>query len=357
MHVDGFRFDLASAMARGEDGNPLYHAPVLWSIEFSDSLAHHFVIAEAWDAAGLYQVGGFPGYRWKEWNGRYRDVVRQFVRGDRGIVSELATRLTGSSDFYQEAGRLPINSINFVTSHDGFTLYDQVSYNEKHNEANGEGNRDGHNDNLSWNCDHEGETDNDAILQLRQRQAKNFMAILLLSHGIPMILSGDEVLRTQRGNNNAYCQDNELSWFDWTLAETNSGMLRFVREMIAFRKRHSSLMRRRYLTGTTPEGARLPDVIWHGAQLGQPPWGEHDAQLLVYTLGALEPESEDLHIMLNMSEQSYDLPLLRIVDRNWYRAIDTSQASPEDIVSPHQQPQVGAQYTVQPRSVVVLESR
>jgi glycogen operon protein len=357
MHVDGFRFDLASAMARGEDGNPLYHAPVLWSIEFSDSLAHHFVIAEAWDAAGLYQVGGFPGYRWKEWNGRYRDVVRQFVRGDRGIVSELATRLTGSSDFYQAAGRLPINSINFVTSHDGFTLYDQVSYNEKHNQANGEGNRDGHSDNLSWNCGHEGETDDAAILQLRERQTKNLMAILLLSHGIPMILSGDEVLRTQRGNNNAYCQDNELSWFDWRLTEANAGMLRFVREMIAFRKRHTSLMRRRYLTGSTPEGARLPDIVWHGIELNQPPWEDPDAQLLAYTLGALEPQAEDLHIMLNMSEQSYDLPLPEIANRNWFRAIDTSQPSPVDIMLPQEQPFVGNQYTVQPRSVVVLESR
>jgi glycogen operon protein len=357
MHVDGFRFDLASAMARGEDGNPLYHAPVLWSIEFSDSLARHFVIAEAWDAAGLYQVGGFPGYRWKEWNGRYRDVVRQYLRGDQGIINELATRLTGSSDLYQAAGRLPINSVNFITSHDGFTLYDQVSYNEKHNDANGEGNRDGHNENLSWNCGHEGETDIAVIMELRVRQAKNFMAILLLSHGIPMILAGDEVLRTQRGNNNAYCQDNELSWFDWRLTETNAGMLRFVREMIAFRKRHSSLMRRRFLTGTIPEGARLPDVVWHGVQLEQPLWHDPDAQLLIYTLGALEPETEDLHIILNMSEQPYSLPLPDLDGRTWHRAIDTSQDTPADILLPHDQPSVSIQYTVQPRSVVVLESR
>jgi glycogen operon protein len=329
----------------------------LWSIEFSDSLAHHFVIAEAWDAVGLYQVGGFPGYRWKEWNGRYRDLVRQYVRGDKGMINELATRLTGSSDLYQAAGRLPINSVNFITSHDGFTLYDLVSYNEKHNEANGESNRDGHNHNISCNYGQEGETDDVVVLQRRERQAKNFMAILLLSHGIPMILAGDEVLRTQRGNNNAYCQDNELSWFDWRLAETNAGMLRFVREMIAFRKRHGSLMRRRYLTGTTPPGARLPDVVWHGTQLEQPPWDDPDAQLLVYTLGALDPQAEDLHIMLNMSKQSHGLPLPSIVNRNWYRAIDTSRTSPEDILVPNEQTLVDGQYIVQPRSVVVLESR
>ncbi|KPJ94866.1 MAG: glycogen debranching protein [Gammaproteobacteria bacterium SG8_11] len=357
MHVDGFRFDLASAMARGEDGNPLYHAPVLWSIEFSDSLAHHFVIAEAWDAAGLYQVGGFPGFRWKEWNGRYRDLVRQFVRGDKDCVNELATRLTGSSDLYQSAGRLPINSVNFITSHDGFTLYDLVSYNEKHNEANGENNRDGLNHNISYNYGHEGPTDDADIRQVRVRQAKNFMAILLLSHGIPMILSGDEVLRTQLGNNNAYCQDNQLNWFDWTLTDSSAAMLRFVREMIAFRKRHNSLMRRRYLTGNKPEGARLPDVVWHGAQLEQPHWDDPEAKLLVYTLGALEPEAEDLHIMLNMSEQSYELLLPEIANRNWYRAIDTSQPSPADILLPQDQPFVDDQYSVSGRSVVVLESR
>jgi glycogen operon protein len=172
-----------------------------------------------------------------------------------------------------------------------------------------------------------------------------------------MILAGDEVLRTQRGNNNAYCQDNELSWFDWRLTETNAGMLRFVREMIAFRKRHSSLMRRRFLTGTIPEGARLPDVVWHGVQLEQPLWHDPDAQLLIYTLGALEPETEDLHIILNMSEQPYSLPLPDLDGRTWQRAIDTSQDTPADILLPHDQPSVSIQYTVQPRSVVVLESR
>ncbi len=210
------------------------------------------MIAEAWDAAGLYQVGAFPGMRWAEWNGRYRDVLRRFVRGEPGLVSEVATRLAGSHDMYRQ--RSPLHSVNFITCHDGFTLYDLVSYNDKHNEANGEDNRDGTNDNLSWNCGVEGDTDDAAVLALRRRQAKNFMAILFLSQGVPMILAGDEVLRSQRGNNNAYSQDNELSWFDWRLIETNRDMLRFTRELIALRKRHPSLRRRRFLTGRPAPG-------------------------------------------------------------------------------------------------------
>ena len=358
MHVDGFRFDLASALARGEDGNPQYHAPVLWSIEFSDTLARTGLIAEAWDAGGLYQVGDFPGFRWLEWNGRYRDVMRRFVRGEPGLIGELASRLTGSSDLYQAGGRLPINSINFITSHDGFTLHDLVSYEAKHNQANGEENRDGSNDNLSWNCGCEGETEDAAVRELRERQARNFIAILLLSHGVPMLLAGDEVLRSQKGNNNAYCQDNELSWFDWDLTETNHAMLRFVREMIAFRKRHACLMRRRFLTGNTLAGGRLPDVTWHGFQLQQPLWDDPQGKLLAYTLSAVEPQTEDLHIMLNMSEHAHELPLLQLERCAWYRAIDSAEASPNDILDPARQPPVdGNKYPVGPRSVVVLESR
>jgi isoamylase len=358
MHVDGFRFDLASALARGEDGKPQYHAPVLWSIEFSDALAHTRLIAEAWDAGGLYQVGDFPGFRWLEWNGRYRDVVRRFVRGDPGLISELATRLAGSSDLYRAGGRLPVNSINFITSHDGFTLYDQVSYNEKHNHGNGEGNRDGHHDNLSWNCGHEGDTDAAEILALRRRQTKNFVAILLLSHGVPMLLAGDEVLRSQQGNNNAWCQDNELGWFDWTLTATNRDMLRFVREMIAFRKRHASLTRRRFLTGQPAQPGGLPDVVWHGAELERPPWQDPETRLLAYTLAAMEPGAAHLHIILNMSDQEQQLPLPALAGRRWYGAIDTARLAPSDILpAPDQQPVDGQSYSVGARSVVVLEAR
>ncbi|MEW6349687.1 MAG: glycogen debranching protein GlgX [Thermodesulfobacteriota bacterium] len=358
MHVDGFRFDLASVLARGEDGNPMYHAPVLWHIEFSEVLARTKVIAEAWDATGLYQVGAFPGFRWAEWNGRYRDVMRRFMRGDRGIVGELASRIAGSSDLYQDDGRLPTNSVNFVTCHDGFTLHDLVSYHRKRNEANGEDNHDGTDDNLSWNCGVEGETTDMSVLRLRERQAKNFVAILLLSQGVPMLLSGDEVLRTQWGNNNAYCQDSRIGWFDWTLTESHRDMLRFVREMIAFRKRHACLRRSLWLTGVKEEGSRLPDVTWHGAKLNNPPWDSADAQELAFTLGGSTPMEEDLHVMLNMSDQPKSMELPRLPGRQWHRAIDTWEPAPHDIHEPRGQTLIKeTTYPVRAHSVVVLESR
>ena len=357
MHVDGFRFDLASVLVRGMDGTPQYYAPTPWNIEFSDTLFSTRLIAEAWDAGGLYQVGGFPGYRWSEWNGRYRDVIRRFVRGDRGLIAEVATRLSGSSDLYEPSGRLPLNSINYVTCHDGFTLHDLVSYNEKHNQANGENNRDGTEENLGWNCGHEGPTDDPRILSVRLRQAKNLLAILLVSHGVPMILAGDEVLRTQQGNNNAYCQDNELGWFDWTLEEKNREMLRFVRRMIAFRKRHPSLMRRQFLTGRRLEGMPLPDVTWHGVRLNEPNWSDPDGQFLAYMLGRTVRGEADLHILLNMSEGTVDAEL-PVLDGSWSRAIDTGRDFPEEISKPSDQPPVKRnRYRVSPRSVVVLEHR
>ena len=239
--VDGFRFDLASVFARGPDGSILADPPLPWAIETSRVLSRVPVIAEAWDAAGLYHVGAFPGMAWAEWNGRYRDVVRRYVRGDAGLLGELATRVAGSADLYAAGGRLPNNSINYVTCHDGFTLYDLVSYGSKHNDANGEDNRDGSDDNLSWNCGVEGESADPNINALRERQAKNHLAIVMLSRGVPLLLAGDEVLRSQRGNNNAYCQDNAVSWFDWRAVSARREMLRFTRQLIAFRRRHRSL--------------------------------------------------------------------------------------------------------------------
>ena len=358
MHVDGFRFDLASVLVRGEDGQPLWHAPMPWAIEFSDALANTKLIAEAWDAGGLYQVGGFPGYRWAEWNGRYRDVVRRFVRGDHGLVGELATRISGSSDLYAPAGRLPINSINFVTCHDGFTLRDLVSYETKHNEANGEANRDGADENLSCGYGVEGETEDPAINSVRRRQAKNFTAILLLSQGVPMLLAGDEVLRTQGGNNNTYAQDNPTGWLDWTLADANRAMLRFTREMIAFRRRHPSLMRRRFLSGQRRSGSRSPDICWHGAHLFDPPWDEPESLFLAFTLAGVAEGEADLHVLLNMSQDALDAELPSIPDRVWYRAVDTWLESPGDILEPAAQPRVqGSTYPVHARSVVVLEAR
>jgi glycogen operon protein len=358
MHVDGFRFDLASVLVRGQDGEPLYYAPVPWHIELSDILSHAHIIAEAWDAGGLYQVGDFPGYRWSEWNGRYRDVIRRFVRGDGGLVGEVATRIAGSSDLYESSGRLPSSSINFVTCHDGFTLHDLVSYNEKHNEANGEENRDGSHDNLSWNCGAEGETGDAGILALRRRQARNLMAILMLSRGVPMILAGDEVLKTQRGNNNAYCQDNALSWLDWSLLEKEKEMLRFTRGMIGLRRRHPALTRNRFLSGARKDGARFPDVSWHGIDLDRPPWDDPDARILAFTLGAAGPGEEDLHVMLNMSEDFVNMEIPRLRVGKWFRAVDTWLASPQDVLEPADQPAAGkTRYRAAPRSVVVLEAR
>ncbi len=264
MHIDGFRFDLASILSRGEDGRPLANPPILWDIESDPVLAGTKLIAEAWDAAGLYQVGSFVGDSWKEWNGQFRDDVRRFMKGDRGTVTRLARRLQGSPDLYGAQEREPEKSINFITCHDGFTLNDLVSYNEKHNEANGEGNRDGSDDNLSWNCGVEGPTDDPAIERLRNRQVKNFLALTLLPAGAPLLLMGDEVRRTQRGNNNAYCQDNEISWFDWTDLQTHADIHRFVRLLLLMRM-HADLARRR--SGwTLNEVLRRARIEWHGLQ-------------------------------------------------------------------------------------------
>ncbi len=358
MHVDGFRFDLASAMARGEGGEVLQDPPVLWGIELSEQLVKTKLIAEAWDAAGLYQVGSFPGYRWAEWNGRYRDIVRRFVRGDKGLLSELATRICGSSDMYEYQGRLPISSINFVTCHDGFTLYDLFSYNEKHNEANGEDNRDGCSNNLSYNCGSEGETNNPVILELRRKQVKNVFSILLLSQGVPMLLAGDEMLHTQHGNNNCYCQDNELSWIDWNMAPENAAMLRFVQHMIALRKRHSSLMRRRFLTGKVIEEKNMPDISWHGTELDKPLWFDPEARILAFTLAGIEEGEADLHVLMNMSDDKKSFELPKIEGKKWCLALDTSLQSPYDIIPPHdQKPYLDSFYSVQKKAVVIFEQQ
>ncbi len=358
MHVDGFRFDLASALARGEDGTPMHDAPLLWAIELSSQLARTRLIAEAWDAAGLYQVGSFPGYRWAEWNGHYRDITRRFLRGDAGLIPELATRLSGSEDLYGPQDRLPINSINFVTCHDGFTLIDLFSYNHKHNEANGEQNRDGSNDNLSFNCGIEGDTTDPAILTLRRQMAKNAVAMLLLSQGVPMLLSGDEVLSTQNGNNNGYCQDNALSWFDWRLTDRNADMLRFVRAMIALRKRHPSLMRRRFLNGTQLRGRELQDIRWHGLDTGEPPWDDPESRLLRFTLAAVDEQEADLHVIFNLSADPMKPVLPVIKGRNWYRCADTALKSPDDIVKPGDAKVImTSHYPARARSVIVLEAR
>jgi glycogen operon protein len=358
MGVDGFRFDLASVFARDQGGELMADPPVPWAIESSRILSRVPVIAEAWDAVGLYHVGAFPGMAWAEWNGRYRDVVRRFVRGDPGLLGEVATRIAGSADLYAHSGRLPGNSINFITCHDGFTLRDLTSYNTKHNEANGEDNGDGTNENSSWNCGVEGATSDPAVLTLRQRQAKNFMATLMLSRGVPMLLAGDEVLKSQAGNNNAYCQDNVLSWFDWTLVDANRDMLRFTRELIALRRRHGCLTVDRFFDGNQIPARLIPDIAWHGARLNEPGWYDSQGRLLAFTMAGLAGDEEDLHAILNMSDQQHDVALPSIPGRRWHVVLDTSLPPPMDIVARDQQrPHSQAHYSVSARSVVVLEAR
>jgi isoamylase len=358
MHVDGFRFDLASVFARGDLGAPLANPPLPWVIELSRSLDKVSLIAEAWDAAGLYQVGAFPGLSWTEWNGAYRDIVRRFVRGDAGLTGVVASRIAGSADLYDPGGRLPCNSINFITCHDGFTLADLVSYNGKHNEANGENNLDGNDDNLSWNCGAEGDTTDAGIRVLRGRQAKNFITVLMLSRGVPMLRAGDEVLHTQRGNNNVYCQDNELSWFDWNLVSSQHEMLRFTREAIAFRRRHPSLIANHFYTGKTVPGRGIPDITWHGVQLNEPPWKHAGTEVLAFTVAGIERDEADIHAILNMSGQQVDAELPVIPGRFWRVTINTADPSPNDVIEPSHQSRLATPgFHVAPRSVVVLEAQ
>ena len=355
MHVDGFRFDLASILSRDESGHPIPNPPVLWDIESDPLLAGTKLIAEAWDAAGLYQVGSFVGDAWQEWNGRARDDIRRFVKGDDRSVSGLATRLLGSPDIYGHKEREAEHSINFVTCHDGFTLNDLVSYNDKHNEANGDNNRDGANDNASWNCGVEGPTTDPAIESLRNRQVKNFLVLNLLAAGTPMLLMGDEVRRTQQGNNNAYCQDNEISWFDWTLLERHGDIHRFVKLLTNFRQRRDVVTAQRPLTLT--ELLNRARIEWHGVRLNQPDWGE-DSHSLAFTFTSLHARYM-IHGMLNAYWEplTFELPAPPpdSSDRGWRRVIDTALASPDDFTPWDTAPRVAAaSYVVQPRSIALF---
>lgn len=356
MHVDGFRFDLASALARGEGGVVLAEPPVVWAIELSEQLAHTQLIAEAWDAAGLYQVGSFAGQRWAEWNGQYRDTIRKVLCGDYGTIQSLANCIAGSSDLYQDKAGAPTNSINFITCHDGFTLYDLFSYNEKHNAANGEESRDGCNHNLSYNWGAEGASNDPKILNQRRQQVKNAFAILLLSGGIPMLLAGDELLNSQQGNNNGYCQDNELTWIDWNTAEQNNDIVYFVQHLIALRKRHPSIMRRHFLDGEIIAEKGMKDIAWHGEKLDTPLWDDHATRLLAFTLAGSADEA-DLHVAINMSDQASNVELPAIADKIWCLAVDTGKASAA-IISPNEQQAVLEKtYQVNPKTVVVFENK
>jgi glycogen operon protein len=359
-HIDGFRFDLASILGRDSSGTPLSNPPLLEALALDPVLSKTRLIAEAWDAGGLYQVGSFPAYegRWAEWNGKYRDCIRKFLKGDAGQVVELAQRLMGSPDLYHDRG--PGASINFVTCHDGFTLADLVSYNYKHNEANGEGNRDGANDNFSWNCGAEGPTDDPAILALRRRQIKNALTILFVSQGIPMLLMGDEAGRTQQGNNNAYCQDSPLSWLDWTLPQRNADLLRYCRLLIAFRKQHPAL-RHPLHPGSREDDGSFLEVVWHGTTAWQPDWSPESRSLAFTVRSGRKSSAEDvLYVALNM----YWEPLTFALPapprgRRWHVFANTAMPSPEDAWEPGSEPPLGDQghFGTSARSAVVLVGR
>jgi isoamylase len=354
MHVDGFRFDLASILSRDSSGDVMSNPPVLWDIESDPALAGTKMIAEAWDAAGLYQVGSFVGDSWKEWNGRFRDDVRSFFRGEDGSLQHFADRLLGSHEIYRHKEREAEQSVNFVACHDGFTLNDLVSYNHKHNEANGEENRDGGDDNRSWNCGVEGPTTDPEIERLRSRQVKNFMTVTLLSLGLPMFLMGDEVRRTQQGNNNAYCQDNAANWFDWSLLLKHADVHRFVKLLIA----------RRLQRDTGPERQRMTLIQliregikgWHGVKLNQPDWSDHSHSVALSA--ELPKEALLVHFVFNAYWEPLDFELPRIGTEkrdSWRRWIDTFQEAPEDIVAWQEAPTIpGRTYRVGPRSVIVL---
>ena len=356
MHVDGFRFDLASILARDAKGSVMSNPPLLWDIESNPALAGTKMIAEAWDASGLYQVGQFIGDSWKEWNGRFRDDVRSFFGGAEGSVSNMADCLMGSPAIYAHKHREAEQSVNFVTCHDGFTLNDLVSYNQKHNEANGEQNRDGSNDNRSWNCGAEGPSDDPAIEKLRNRQVKNLFTVTLLALGMPMLLMGDEVRRTQLGNNNAYCQDNKISWFDWKLTERHADVLRFVRLLIGRRQRRN--MRPETDRLTLNELIRDAPYAWHGVQLNRPDWGGHSHSLALST--ELPGENLALFLIMNAFWEPLNFELPQTHNNRpiqWRRWIDTFLELPNDIV-PWEEPQPvsGLTYPAGPRSVVVLMS-
>jgi glycogen operon protein len=348
LHVDGFRFDLATILGRGPSGKILEDPPLIQHIAEHPVLAGTKLIAEAWDAAGLSQIGKFPAWgRWAELNGWFRDDVRRFLRGDAGATAAVAKRICGSLDLYGDSSRHPHHSVNFVTCHDGFTLHDLVSYNHKHNQANGENNRDGWEHNFSFNCGHEGPTNDPHINALRQRQMRNFLTLLLISQGVPLLHQGDEFARTQQGNNNAYCQDNEISWVDWNLTEKNAGLLRFTRLMIALRKKYFALSREQFVNR----------ISWHGTKVGDPDW-TGQSRTLAFQLHSWQGRP-DLLVLFNAcwEWQKFSLPPHGGQWR-WKRLVDTNLPEPHDIVEENDAVPLrpADHYIAAPRSTVILTS-
>lgn len=362
-HIDGFRFDLASVLGRDSNGAPLANPPLLESLAYDPVLADCDLIAEAWDAGGLYQVGNFPSYngRWMEWNGKYRDCARRFLRGDADTVGEMVQRIMGSPDLYADAGRKPTASVNFITCHDGFTLRDLFTYSNKYNLENGENNEDGSDNNLSWNCGVEGETKDPDIHALRLRLCKNAMTLLMVSQGVPMIYMGDECGRTQRGNNNAYCHDEEWNWLNWELDDEGRELLRFTKALIAFRKAHPSLRQAEFLTGHDQVGSGYPDISWHGTLPWTPDWSSSSHSLAFMLCGrhaaALGGLPYFIYVACNMFYKplSFSLPVLP-KGIKWHRFADTALASPDDIVSQDNEVVSLSQnrYVVHERSCIIL---
>jgi glycogen operon protein len=357
MHVDGFRFDLASVLSRDENGSVLDSPPVVERISKDPVLSNTKLIAEAWDAGGLYQVGKFPGgKRWAEWNGIYRDDIRRYIKGDPGLASAMATRIAGSADLYQTSGRAPYHSINFMTCHDGFTLSDLVSYNHKYNIENGENNRDGSDLNLSWNCGFEGPSSDPAIMKLRKQQIKNFFCLLMVSQGTPMILAGDEIGRTQNGNNNAYCQDNDIGWVIWDKLQENQDIFRFVKLLIAFRKSQPNLRRQIFFDEVN---ANKEEIHWHGRLLNKPDWSNHSLSLAFHLL-ANDNNPDDIYVISNVAsvKRKFQLPDLQ-KNKQWYEKCNTSKPSTDDIHPEGDEKEIDDQNSIQvdARSTLILISK
>jgi glycogen operon protein len=350
MHIDGFRFDLASVLGRDRSGHVLADAPLLERIAEDPILRGTKLIAEAWDAAGAYQVGAFSERRWAEWNGRFRDDVRRFWRGDEGMVGSFASRIAGSSDLYHAAGKGPESSINFVTCHDGFTLNDLVSYSRKHNEANGENNHDGSNENYSANYGVEGESDDPEIEKVRRRQIKNFLLTVAIARGVPMLLAGDEFRRSQRGNNNAYCQDNDTSWMDWSLLQRNNEIFRFTCGVLALRRAHAVLCQEAFYSDS--------EIHWFNPSGHSPDWSDRRERCLACLIHGLH--GPDLYLMFNAdaARSAFILPP-KGRPGTWRLAVDTGQESPRDCFAPGEEVAVAdsTRYVVESRSSVVLVVR
>jgi isoamylase len=350
MHVDGFRFDLAAVLGRGRSGDLLPNPPLLEQIAEDPILRDVRIIAEAWDAAGAYEVGSFSERRWAEWNGRFRDDVRRFWRGDEGMLGSFASRICGSSDIYSRSGKGPESSINFVTCHDGFTLNDLVSYQHKHNAANGQSNHDGMDENFSENYGAEGETADPQIESVRKRQIKNFLLTLLISRGVPMLLGGDEFRRTQGGNNNPYCQDNETSWYDWRYVEQHTEIYRFTRGMIAFRRTHPILSMERFYTDA--------EIHWFGRYGGAPNWADPKEKQLACLIQ--EDEQSDLYLMFNAGVDAVDFRLPAVSSgAGWHLVADTSREAPQDLSAAGEEPpwEDSQTYHLGPRSSAILLAR